>query len=93
MRKENMELRFMKRRPSSMSWAALPREPRGIGGTWRKNMTTDIVKNPAPAIKKAASVLMKSMMNPAMAGAMIRVLCQMTEFMATALIMTLRSIR
>ena len=86
-------MRLMKRSPSSMSWAALPREPRGIGGMRRKNMTTDITKNPAPEIKRAASVLMKSMMNPATAGAIIRVLCQITEFIATALIMTLRSIK
>ena len=80
-------------RPSLMSWRGLPSAPLGIDGILRRIITTASTTNPIPDMRRADSVLKTSMRTPAIAGAMIRVPCQMTEFIATALIITLRSMR
>ena len=76
-----------------MSWAGLPLPPLGIGGTRRNSMTTAITANPPADTKKEVSRLVWAMMNPPIAGNTMRVLDQTAEFSATALIMSLRSIR
>ena len=76
-----------------MSWSGLPSAPLGMGGTLRRAITTASTTNPIPDMYMADWVLIRSIRIPAMPGATIRVPCQMTEFIATALIITLRSMR
>ena len=92
-RNENMELRLMKRIPSSISIAALPLPPRAIGGILSVMMTSAIATKPAPARKNEIAVPSVAIITPATAGATMRVPCHMAALSDTALIIACRSMR
>ena len=85
--------RLMNLRPVIMSWIAPAERLTTIGGECSESTTRHIAMNPAVAAKNTAAVPSVEMINPANAGAPIRVPCQIVEFIATALAITRRSIR
>ena len=82
--------------PSRMSCTGFPRAVLVTRGTFSRHATATMTRNPAAATKNADagfSVSDQAMMNPAAAGARMRVPGQIEEFNATALIMNCRSTR
>ena len=86
----------MNANPSRMSWIGFPRAVLVTRGTFSRQATATMTRNPAAATKNADagfSVSDHAMMKPAAAGARMRVPGQIEEFNATALIMNCRSTR